>query len=153
VASSPGSPLPHFLGGHRKLVGCSAIPACSCPGPVRCLWGSIVELEVPPNEMLELMTFHPHNTNVLQGITCAKSPYPTTRCNPGQKTNVFDTILECIFYIPHSTSMASPSRQHNFAVRVSHKCIVTVVEFGRSRQRSTLGMLGSWRFGVWALPP
>jgi len=58
-----------------------------------------------------------------------------------KKTNVFDT------------SMASPSRQHNFAVRVSHKCIVTVVEFGRSRQRSTLGMLGSWRFGVWALPP
>ena len=26
VASSPGSPLPHLLDGHRKLVGCSAIP-------------------------------------------------------------------------------------------------------------------------------
>ena len=50
VASSPGSPLPHLLDGHRKLVGCSAIPAKSCPGPVRYPWGSIVELEVPPNE-------------------------------------------------------------------------------------------------------
>jgi len=46
VASSPGSPLPHLLDGHRKLVGCSAIPARSCPGPVRYHWGSIVELEV-----------------------------------------------------------------------------------------------------------
>jgi len=27
VASSPGSPLPHLLDGHRKLVGSSAIPA------------------------------------------------------------------------------------------------------------------------------
>ena len=36
VASSPGSPLPHFLNGHRKLVGSSAIPARSCPGPVQC---------------------------------------------------------------------------------------------------------------------
>ena len=34
VASSPGSPLPHLLDGHRKLVGCSASPARSCPGPV-----------------------------------------------------------------------------------------------------------------------
>ena len=44
------------------------------------------------------------------------------------KTNAFDT------------NMASPSRQHNFAVRVSHRYIVTVAEFGRSRR-------------VWALPP
>jgi len=29
VASSPGSPLPHLLDGHRKLVGSSAIPARS----------------------------------------------------------------------------------------------------------------------------
>ena len=35
VASSPSSPLPHLLDGHRKLVGSSAIPARSCPGPVR----------------------------------------------------------------------------------------------------------------------
>jgi len=35
VASSPGSPLPHLLDGHRKLVGRSAIPARSCPGPVQ----------------------------------------------------------------------------------------------------------------------
>ena len=34
VASSPGSPLPHLLDGHRKLVGRSVIPARSCPGPV-----------------------------------------------------------------------------------------------------------------------
>ena len=30
VASSPGSPLPHLLDGHRKLVGRSAIPAVLC---------------------------------------------------------------------------------------------------------------------------
>jgi len=40
VASSPGSPLPHLLDGHRKLVGCSAIPARSCPVPFRYHWGS-----------------------------------------------------------------------------------------------------------------
>jgi len=40
-----------------------------------------------------------------------------------KKSNAFDT------------NMASPSRQHNFTLRVSHKCIVTVAEFGRSRQR------------------
>jgi len=34
VASSPGSPLPHLLDGHRKFVGSSAIPSRSCPGPV-----------------------------------------------------------------------------------------------------------------------
>jgi len=56
VASFPGSPLPHLLDGHRKLVGSSAIPARSCPGPVGYPWGSIVELEVPPNETPGLMT-------------------------------------------------------------------------------------------------
>jgi len=45
-----------------------------------------------------------------------------------KKTHAFDT------------SMASPSRQHNFAVRVSHRYIVAVAEFERSRR-------------VWALPP
>jgi len=85
VASSPGSPLPHLLDGHRKLVGSSAIPARSCPGPVWYHWGSIVELEVPPDETPGLMTLHPHNTNVLQSITYAKSPYPPDRSNPGQK--------------------------------------------------------------------
>ena len=59
VASSPGSPLPHLLDGHRKLVGCSAISARSCPGPVRYHWASIVELEVPPDETPGLMTFNP----------------------------------------------------------------------------------------------
>jgi len=39
VASSPGSPLPHLLDRHRKLVGYSAIPARSYPGPVRYHWG------------------------------------------------------------------------------------------------------------------
>jgi len=34
VASSPSSPLPHLLDGHRKLVGSSAIPARSCLGPI-----------------------------------------------------------------------------------------------------------------------
>ena len=34
VASSPVSPLPHLLD------GCRSIPARSCPGPVRCHWGS-----------------------------------------------------------------------------------------------------------------
>jgi len=69
VASSPGLPLPHLLDGHKKLVGRSAIPARSCPGPVRYNWGSIVELEVPPDETPGLITLHPHNTNVLQSIT------------------------------------------------------------------------------------
>ena len=63
VASSPGSPLPHLLDGHRKFVGSSSIPARSCPGPVRYHWGSIVELEVPPDETPGLMTLQPHNTN------------------------------------------------------------------------------------------
>jgi len=85
VASSPGSTLPHLLDGHRKLVGRSAIPARSCPGPVRYHWGSVVELEVPFDETPGLMTLHPHNTNVLQSITYAKSPYPPDRSNFGQK--------------------------------------------------------------------
>ena len=85
VTSSPGSPLPHLLDGHRKLVGSSAIPARSCPGPIQHHWGSIVELEVPPDETPGLMTLHPHNTNVLQSITYAKSPYSFDRTNLGQK--------------------------------------------------------------------
>ena len=85
VASSSGSPLPHLLDGHRKLVGCSAIPARSCSGPDRYHLGSIIELEVPPDETPGLMTLNPHNTNVLQSITYAKSPYPPGRSNPGQK--------------------------------------------------------------------
>ena len=77
VASSPGSPLPHLFDGHRKLVGSSAIPARSSPGPVRYHWGSIVELEVPPDETPGLMTLHPHNTNVLHSITYAHHTHPT----------------------------------------------------------------------------
>jgi len=86
-SSSPFSPLPHFLDGNTKLVGCSAISARSCPGPVRYPWGSIVELAVPPDETPRLMTqaLHPHNTNVLQSITYAKSPYPPDRSNTGHK--------------------------------------------------------------------
>ena len=88
VASSPGSPLPHLLDGHRKLVGCRGIPARPCPGPVRYPWGSIVELEVPPDKTPWLMTLHPYNTTVLQSTTYAKSPYPPDRsksgaCKPG----------------------------------------------------------------------
>jgi len=127
VASSPGSPLPHLLDGHRKLVGRSAIPARSCPGPVRYHWGSILELEVPPDETPGLMTLQPHNTNVLQSITYAKSPYPPDNPIRDTKTNAFDT------------SMASPSRQHNFTVRVSHRCTITAAECGRSRHRPSLG--------------
>jgi len=89
VASSPGSPLPYLLERHRKLVGYSAIPARSYPGPVRYHWGSIVELEVPPDETPGLRTLHPHNTNVLQSITYAKSPYPPNRSNSGQKNWCF----------------------------------------------------------------
>ena len=122
VASSPGSPLPHLLDGHRKLVGCSAIP-----GPVRYHWGSIVELEVPPDETPGLMTLQPQNTNILQSITYAKSPYPPDRSNSGQKNYTFDT------------SMASPSRQHNFTVRVSRRYIITAAECERSRHRPSLG--------------
>jgi len=39
-----------------------------------------------------------------------------------QKTHAFDT------------SMANPSRQHNFAMRVSHRSIFTDAEFGRSHR-------------------
>ena len=84
VASSPGEPLPHLLDGHRKLVGCSAVPARSCPGPVPDRWGSIVELEVPPDETPGLMTLRPHNT-ILQSITYTISPYPPVISNTGQK--------------------------------------------------------------------
>ena len=111
VASSPGSPFPHLLDRHRKLAGRSAIPARSCPGPVWYHWGSIVELEVPSDETPGLMTLHPHNTNPIRD----------------KKTNVFDT------------SMASPSRQHNFTVRVSHRYIITAAECGHSRHRPSLG--------------
>ena len=90
VASSLSSPLPHLLDRHKKLVGCSAIPDRSCPGPVWYPWGSIRELEVPPDETPRLMTLHPHNTNVLQSITpYAKSPNPPERSNPGQKNQCF----------------------------------------------------------------
>jgi len=113
VASSPGSPLPHLLDGHRKLVGLSAIPARSFSKPVWYPWGSVVELEEPPDETPGLMTLQPHNTNVLQSITYAKSPNPPDRSNPDKTT------------------------KHNFAVRVrvSYRYIETVAEFGRSRQR------------------
>ena len=43
VASSPGSPLPHLLVGHKKFVGSSAIPARSCPGRARYPWGSVCQ--------------------------------------------------------------------------------------------------------------
>ena len=66
VTNSLSLPLPHLLDGHGKLVGCSAIPARSSPGPVRYHWGSMVELEMPPDETPGLMTIHAHNTNVLQ---------------------------------------------------------------------------------------
>ena len=60
-----------------------------------------------------------------------------------KKTNTFDT------------SMASPSRPHNFAARVSHRYIITVAEFGRSRRPPSLGA-PTMEFGrsrrVWALP-
>jgi len=58
VASSPGSPRSHLLDGHRKFVGSSAIPARSCPGPVRYPWGSVAEslldhVVSPPRSCLE----------------------------------------------------------------------------------------------------
>jgi len=64
-----------------------------------------------------------------------------------QKTTAFDT------------SMASPSRHHNFTLRVSHRCIVTVAEFWRSRQRWRWNpfygfpSFGRHRYRVWVLPP
>jgi len=68
-----------------------------------------------------------------------------------KKTNVFDT------------SMASPSRQHNFTVRVSHRYIITTAECGRSRHRTSLGApaveytrfseFGCSLHRFWVLPP
>jgi len=127
VASSPGSRLPHLLDGHRKLVGSSVNLVRSCPGPVRYHWGSIVELEVPPDERQDWRHSTPttptyyKSSHMLNHHTHPKDPIRD------QKPYAFDT------------SMASPSRQHNFAVRVSHRYIVTVAEFGRYRR-------------VWALP-
>ena len=146
VASSPGSPLPHLLDGHRKLVGSSAIPARSCPGPVRYPWRSIVDLEVPPDETPGLMTFTPTTPTYYKvSFMLNHHTHPT---NPirDKKTNAFDT------------SMASPSRQRNFTVRVSHRCIVTVAEFRRFPQRRKWNPLWFSEFGrshhrVWALPP
>jgi len=70
-----------LLDGHRKLIGSSAIPAGSVWYPR----GSIVELEVPPDETQGLMTLHSHNTTVLQSITYAKSPYSPNISSTGQK--------------------------------------------------------------------
>jgi len=111
VASSPGSLLPHLpsFDAHRKLVGCSAIPARSCLGPVVYTWGSIVELEVPPEKTPGLMTLHPPNTNVLQSTRMLSHHTHLTYSIWDKKSNAFDT------------SMASPSRLHNFAAGVSHR--------------------------------
>jgi len=86
---SPGLPLLHLLDQHRDVVGSSAFPAGACTEPVRYPWGSIVELEVPPDKTPGLMTLHLHNTNVLQSITYAKSPYPLDISNMGQKNQCF----------------------------------------------------------------
>jgi len=53
-----------------------------------------------------------------------------------------------------NTSMASPSRQHNFTVKVSHKCIVIVAEFGRSEPGPTRDAdeMHSRVFQAWAIP-
>ena len=103
VARSPGSPLPPLFEGHRKLVGCSAISAWSCPRPIRYPSGSIVELEVPSDETPGLMTLHPHNTNVhSQSFLYLFINYKALRIlnhhthptDPIQdkKTNAFDTV-------------------------------------------------------------
>ena len=87
-----------------------------------------------------------------QSITYAKSSYPHDRFNSGQKTDAFDT------------NIASPSRQHNSTVRVSHRCIVTAAEFGRCHQRrDEIHFVGFPSLGapaefgrsrqVWALSP
>ena len=88
----------------------------------------------------------------IQSITYAKSSYPHDRFNSGQKTDAFDT------------NIASPSRQHNSTVRVSHRCIVTAAEFGRCHQRrDEIHFVGFPSLGapaefgrsrqVWALSP
>ena len=84
VANSPFSPLSHLLDGNRKLLGSSAIPARSYPGPVRYHWGSIVELEVSSDETQGLMTLQPHNTNVSQS-THMQITIPTRQIQFGTK--------------------------------------------------------------------
>jgi len=91
VASSPGSPLPHLLDGHRKLVGSSAIPARSWPGPVWYHWGSIVELGVPPDKTPGLMTPHPHNTNVFTKHHVCQITIPTRQIQFGTKKLMLST--------------------------------------------------------------
>jgi len=107
VATSPGSPLPHLLDGHRKLVGSSEISARSCPGQVRYNWGSIVEYRrvvssSRRNARIDDTTLH--NTNVLQSITYAKSPYPPDRSNPGHKILMLLTRVWLVLVLADSTT-------------------------------------------------
>jgi len=112
---------------------------------------SIVELEVPPDETPGLMTFTPTTPTYYNTSRPLNHNTHPTDLIRDKKTNAFDT------------SMASPSRQHNCAVRVSHRYIITVAEFGRSRRPPSLGAPTiEYRFEfrfkfrrsrrVWALP-
>jgi len=169
VASSSSSPLPHLLDGHRKLGGSSAIPARSCPGPVRFHWGSIIELEGPADGTPGLMTLHPHNTNVLQSITYAKSPYPPDRSNPGQKKLMLSTRVWPVFPDSITSQWGSPidtlSLLQSLGAptelgRSRRVCfppsLGATAEFGRSRQRRPWNPLYRFEFRrsrrVWALP-
>jgi len=58
--------------------------------PVRYHWGGIIELEVPPNETLGLMTLHLHNTNKIQNTMYAKALYLPDTSNTGQKQYVWN---------------------------------------------------------------
>jgi len=82
----PIPPPPHLHDGHKDIVGCSAIPACLCPGPVQYPWGSIIESEVLSDETPGLMTLQPHNTNVSQTITI-----PTWHIQYGTKKLMLST--------------------------------------------------------------
>jgi len=87
VASSPCSSLPHLLDRHRKLVGSSAIPARSCPGPVRYHWRSIVELEVPPRNTRIDDTPPPQHQRITKHHVC----YFTI------PTRLFVCLFVCLF--------------------------------------------------------
>ena len=136
VATSPGSPLLHLLDGHRKLIGCSAIPARSCPGPVSLSLRKYykVWLEVPPDETPGLTTIQPHNTNVLQSITYFKLPYPPDTSNPGQKLMLSTRVW---LVLPDSITSQSVSLMDASSLleNLGPPSLGAVAEFGRSRHK------------------
>jgi len=132
VASFPGSPLPHLLDGHRKLVGSSlsAIPARSCLGPVWYPWESIVEFEVSLDETPGLMTLHPHNTDMYKASHVLNHhSHSTDPIRGGDKKLMLSTRLWLV--LPNSITLQGGSLIDASSLLQS---LGAPTEFGRSRR-------------------